>query len=219
MGVPTQDEIVARVYERVSKDFLGIETEDLVWWLDFDHARQFINADVTREEWERGKTLTRENIVAKMLDYMPFAWGANGFRDISLWRSIVHFVTWTWLAGDRDLSAYCEDKNNHENRGKKILIRICEHYGWDASQWDASDAESPLAPSREDSRRVEQLSVKALIRARIALELYGSHRECASRKDWKEPCDCGLSVEIDRITEAISTIDGGIPKKEGHGHD
>jgi hypothetical protein len=72
-----------------------------------------------------------------MLEYMPFAWDkANDMRGLSAGRSVQHFVGWTWLAGDDELSAWCDDNSNYQHYGKEILVRICEHYGWDWRQWD-----------------------------------------------------------------------------------
>ena len=42
-----------------------------------------------------------------------------------------HYMAWVWLAGD-DLG----DLTDYQYYGKDNLVKICDHYGWDSSQWD-----------------------------------------------------------------------------------
>ena len=136
--LPTQDEIVAQICKVSADDIFGFETGDLLEWLDFDHAKEFLKPDANEAKWnENFKVLTLESIMSMMLGYMDFAWSkANGFRGLSAGRSISHYTAWTWLAGETELSAYCDNDDNYQHYGKEILVKICEHYGWDYKQWD-----------------------------------------------------------------------------------
>ncbi len=127
----TPEEIVARIIEVQPNDWLGTQQVDLVGMLPFEHAKQFLKPEIKPEGWKPNE-YTRESIVATMLDYMPFAWDkANNCRGISAGRSMEHYSSWVWLAGD-DLG----DLTEYEHYGKENLIKICELYGWDHTQWD-----------------------------------------------------------------------------------
>lgn len=130
MDRPTQDEIVARLRERMATDIFGFETREYLTALDFAHAREFLKPEATAEKWGEVKAPSLDS----MREYMKFAWEkANGCRGISANRSIAHYVAWTWIIGDREFSAAIERMFDKEYRwyGKAILRHICEHYEWD----------------------------------------------------------------------------------------
>lgn len=126
-------EIVERVRHVVApRDFMGFEASDLVLRLPYDAAKEFLADDVKPEDWAKPLSRDRESVLADMLGYMPFAWDkANNFKGLSAMRSMSHYSAWIWLIGD-DLG----DLLNYEFYGKDNLLRICQHYGWDASKWD-----------------------------------------------------------------------------------
>jgi len=131
---PTQQEIVDRFNARKDGDMFGFEVSEYVPFLDFEHARPFLKAVVTAEEWEKcRKPATRGAVVAVMLDYMPFAWEkANDQRGLSAGRSIAHYVAWLWLAGERDLAWEIEEYTDY---GRPQLRKICARFGWDAERF------------------------------------------------------------------------------------
>lgn len=127
----TNEEIVARIEKLSPRDMFGFDTQDLVLALDYEHAKPYLRDDVKPGDWNP-QPRDRDAVVAQMLAYMPFAWGkANDCRGLSAGRSIAHYMSWIWLAGD-DLG----DLTNYQFYGKDELRRICAHYGWDADQWD-----------------------------------------------------------------------------------
>lgn len=128
------EEIKAKMNEIKDWDFLGFAFSDLAGCLSFDDLLPFLKPDhgLVADEWEPNPR-DRESLIKTMKEYMPFAWDkANNKRGISSYRSLAHFTVWTWLAGD-DLGDLFDDG---EAYGKESLIRICEHYGWDYTQWD-----------------------------------------------------------------------------------
>jgi len=133
----TAKEILERLSIIKLRDWLGTKRMDLILALPFSEAGDFIKPGVTEQAWnEAGHVdyLTDETIKAMMLDYMPYAWEkANTFRGLSAARTLDHFTTWVWLLGDDEALGSFEDYNHY---GKDILVRICEYYGWDHSQWD-----------------------------------------------------------------------------------
>jgi len=127
----TDDEIISRINVVADRDFFGFEVSDLVVRLEYEKAKQFITPDVTQKDWE---VVSREpaDVISMMRDYMPFAWEkANDGRGLSAGRSLSHYSAWIWLAGD-DLGDLLE----YEFYGKDKLVLICNHYGWDSSEWD-----------------------------------------------------------------------------------
>jgi hypothetical protein len=134
MRTRTDKEIIDRIKAIEEKDFLGFERTDLLCRLSFNAAKEFRKPNITESEWGEISPRDRESILAEMLDYMPFAWEkANNKRGISAGRSMSHYSAWTWLIGDND---FFGDLQDYEFYGKDNLIRICEKYGWDHSQWD-----------------------------------------------------------------------------------
>ena len=127
----TDQEIIDRINARKEADFFGFELTDLLIRLPFELAKPFLNPDVKGEDW-KVQPRDRDSVLKEMLEYMPFAWGkANNCRGLSAVRSMCHYMAWIWLAGD-DLG----DLTDYQYYGKDNLVKICDHYGWDSSQWD-----------------------------------------------------------------------------------
>jgi hypothetical protein len=130
----TQDEIVARIKARKLKDIFGFETDMYLPFLDYAHAKEFLEVGATKRKWNVIQNKA-SSPAGEVKDYMPFAWGkANDCRGISACRSIEHFIAWLWLDGKDWLE---EDYDKHyKHYGKPQLVRICEEYGID---WKALD--------------------------------------------------------------------------------
>jgi hypothetical protein len=127
----TDQEIIDRINARKEADFFGFELTDLLIRLLFELAKPFLNPDVKDEDW-KVQPRDRDSVLKEMLEYMPFAWDkANNCRGLSAGRSMCHYMAWVWLAGD-DLG----DLTDYQYYGKDNLVKICDHYGWDSSQWD-----------------------------------------------------------------------------------
>ncbi len=130
----TQDQIVARIRAVKERDWMGTEIQDLVIYLDYAHAKEFLRPEVTKTLWKGPLLFNREALLKEMEDYMPFAWDkANNQRGLSAGRSMSHYAAWVWLLGDEDKFG---DLTEYEFYGKDNLVKICEAYGWDHKQWD-----------------------------------------------------------------------------------
>lgn len=138
--VPTLEEIEKRYDERREEDMLGFEVNEYIPYMSFDKLRTIAKEDASDDDVRKiMSTLTRDRMLDVMEDYMEFAWDkANNMRGISANRSIEHYVAWTWLAGDSDLSSEIDDMawHGYHYYGKPILERICEFYGWEWKDWD-----------------------------------------------------------------------------------
>jgi len=134
----TQQEIVEKINSVKNRDFLCAMASDLIGYLDYEHAKEYLKPEVTAEEWNYTPPATeeefRKQVLKGMEEYMPFAWDkANDCRGISAGRSMQHYMMWVWLLGDESVFG---DLEQYEYYGKDNLVRICEHYGWDHKQWD-----------------------------------------------------------------------------------
>ena len=131
----TIDEISSKIkeLENGDEDFFGSKRSDLIGYLPFEQATPYLKEGVDSDQWTpRG--LSRDEIVAEMLDYMEFAWGkANNCRGLSANRSVNHYEIWLWLLED-ELGEKLESL--YQYYGKPCLRAICEKYGWDWGKWD-----------------------------------------------------------------------------------
>ena len=131
----TQEEIVEKT-KSIKDDFWGWQTMDLLSYLDFEHAKEFLKDGVTKEEFSEPLEMSKEAILQCMEDYMEFAWEkANNCRGISAARSMDHYSIWVWLLGDEYVDKF-GDLTDYEYYGKDNLVKICEEFGWDHSKWD-----------------------------------------------------------------------------------
>ncbi len=146
----TDEQIVNQIKAYADDDFFGVKLGDLIFFLPFEHAKQFIRdpkaAEETDYEADRQKLRAagelpadREQALAWIKGYMEFAWGkANNCRGLSANRSIDHLIARLWLIGEDDLSAKVTKsfEEDYDYYGKRILRGICEHFGWDWKAWD-----------------------------------------------------------------------------------
>ena len=133
----TTREIFMRMGAVEDVDWIGTQRGDLLNYLRFEDAREFLKDTATEEKWaELGFPRPRdeESIKAEILEYMPFAWGkANNCRGLSAGRSLDHMSVWLWMLG-RDEAA--KQVLKYDRYGKGRLRTICEEFGWDWKQWD-----------------------------------------------------------------------------------
>lgn len=127
--LPTPEQIVARLEYRKQDDPFAFEVVDYLSWLDYAHAKPYLKDTVTESKWEQDRQpLTRENVLQRMEEYMPFAWDkARNKRGLSASRSVQHYIAWTWLIGDQDFSEQI-DKMPFNPYGEPALRAICERY-------------------------------------------------------------------------------------------
>ena len=145
MTTKTQQQIVNRINAIRSDDYFGWHTNDLVLHLKYEHAKQFLDDDVTAVQW--ADLMEKRSPKELIADYMEFAWDkANNCRGISAGRSLEHMKAWVWLDGQDDLLNIIEADYDHY--GKPHLVAICEHYGYDwklhdNNEWVNNEDETP----------------------------------------------------------------------------
>lgn len=96
----TQDEIIERIQNiqrgESGADYLGFRREVLVDALDFEHARPWLTADTTAEQW--GTTPTYDAVHQKAVEYYQFALQKiKNHRGISANRSVDKLTEFAWL--------------------------------------------------------------------------------------------------------------------------
>jgi hypothetical protein len=133
---PSQDEIVLRARSRQRFDMFGFEYLEYLDALDYESATEFLTDEAradksVKEDWKPNLT-SRESVLERMKDYLPFAFEkARNQRGLSAMRSLKHFTAWTWLAGDRGLSEAIATYPG-DDYGLAMLGQIATHYGWAA---------------------------------------------------------------------------------------
>lgn len=109
----------------------GSPTNSLMIQLSSGHPLCIFVPEFIKDEYQHDVLeITEENIIAKMKDYIEFAFGkAYGCRGISSSRSIWKFTEWLWALED-DLLEFAEDDDNYEMYGIPILRKISEKFGF-----------------------------------------------------------------------------------------
>ena len=136
----TQEEIVERCRAK-SAEFLSFEPEVLLDYLDYAHAKEFLEPEVTEEQWagldhgaggnapSHKRILVESDIPEQMAGYMSFAWGkVEDHRGISAGRSIEKLKALAWLLGDDETVTFAEDSSNYPQYGAPILKCLCQRY-------------------------------------------------------------------------------------------
>ncbi len=146
-------EIIAKI-ESHKNDFFGFIASDLIAYLSFSDAKPFLKDEAKEAEW-KPESVERDDVLAKMLGYMPFAWGkANDCRGLSAGRSIEHMRAWLWMIGEDRMSDLIEDYSHY---GKPQLRAICNRFGWDWRQWDDGSWVTSESSSSEKPDDVPEL--------------------------------------------------------------
>ena len=121
----THEEIASFAKAFGGKDPFRVAIDVLVTRLPLEYARPWLKPEVTIADWPSPPLAsTREQVLAEMRDYMPFAIEKiRNERGISMMRSGLKFHAWLWLIGDDELSdAVADDYREHTMR------RIAEKY-------------------------------------------------------------------------------------------
>lgn len=125
----TQEEIVERIHEVKTSDWMGTQVDDLLDFLTFESAKEFLKPEATKDKWEILE-LTKDFVLDAMRKYMDFAWEkCLGHRGISASRSLDHFRAWIWLLGDDQVLKDMEE-TEYAQYGAPQLRMLCEHYGF-----------------------------------------------------------------------------------------
>lgn len=128
----TQDEILEKLkhLDEHGSIIHAMTRGDLIECLDYEHAKEFLKDGITKEDWDKDRVTTDEQVIAEIIRYMPFAIGkAENERGISSSRSIGHYCNWLWLIEDHELLAFAQDDSNYPMYGMPILKKIQEKYG------------------------------------------------------------------------------------------
>lgn len=129
---PTQREIADFISD--NSDIFNVTAEDLVEFLDYEHAIPFISdkfkAKLARGElkWEQ-KSIERSEVIEGMRSYMSFALGkAADHRGLSASRNIIHYRAWLFALGDQEALSYLKDDDNYAPYGVPMLKYVCDRY-------------------------------------------------------------------------------------------
>ena len=132
------EKIKGKINAGFANDVFGIAFNDLIEALPFADAKEylkdeFLMKDSAEAEWESSRIKTDDDVKARMLAYLPFAWEkAEDQRGLSADRSIRHFAAWAWLI-DNEFYEKIEDmyNNSYFPYGEPILAYISEKLGFE----------------------------------------------------------------------------------------
>lgn len=134
----TDDEIIEMYKAKSIDDLFGCWIK-VLHYVPIEARSRVVTVETVHDLGDTVGDYTRKTILNKILEYMPFAWEkANSCRGLSAARSIDHMAAWVFLLGEseQELFEFIEDPDNYYHYGKPILERICQHFGWDYSEWD-----------------------------------------------------------------------------------
>lgn len=150
MTIRTPEDILARIEEIKSDDFLGFRREVLIMALPFDVAveNNLVKDGVTEEKWNEYATVGEEGQTKDALHYLEFAFGkAEDHRGISAERSTIKMSEYAWLLCRDDVVTAMDVE--YAQYGVPILVQFAEHF---------SD-ESREVWARVKNERLERMAV------------------------------------------------------------
>jgi hypothetical protein len=127
MPARTQQEITARLRQvrDADTDFFGFQEDVLLPALDFDHAREFLDPSVQREDWRQ-----QGDHESNARAYLVFAIGKIiDHRGNSAWRSTVKLAELAWLLVRDDVVA-AMDTAGFPIYGAPKLKAFADGLGW-----------------------------------------------------------------------------------------
>lgn len=133
----TYKEIVVKGRELLV-EFIGSFTiDDLVGYLPYKYAKEFIKKETTSDEWEMYKREYKiKNVIQDMADYMKIAWETVVEGNASPVATMMeHYQNWFWLIGDDVMTAMCKEYD-FNSCGRSTLIKICKFLGIDHTEFD-----------------------------------------------------------------------------------
>jgi hypothetical protein len=134
----TNEEIAVFLRQRVEEPILfDFCSSDLMAYLSYPYAKEFIKPDVTEEQWNAALPTTalprdEAGLRAAIREYLPFAFDkCDNERGLSAIRSIQHFEAWVWLLGDEEAIAFLANSDNYEPYGRPMLQYLDNRYSAD----------------------------------------------------------------------------------------
>ncbi|GIG86951.1 hypothetical protein [Plantactinospora endophytica] len=132
MAARTPDEIAARVraVRDAGTDLLGFREEVLTEALDFDHAREFLNPDITATQWDQHRWSQQLDADTYARWYLKFAIGKIiGHRGNSAERSVDKLTELAWLLGRDDVMSAI-DNADYPKYGAPKVEAFADGLGW-----------------------------------------------------------------------------------------
>ena len=123
----TQQEILTKFREHSGP--LDFTRDVLFEHLDYDHAREFLKPECTREKYESYAAQQPPLEEARL--YMDeYGWPkCLGERGISAVRTVQKMQAWFWLVGNDEMVAAIRGES-YDDYGWSILHMICTQMSW-----------------------------------------------------------------------------------------
>lgn len=145
-------EIIDRIESH--NDIFNFSIEVLCAYLSFDEAQPLIDPGKgNRAEWERDvehADKSREATLARMRDYMEFAWTkAQDHRGLSAIRSLIKIGCYVWLLGDDEAASQLESERTGLY-GAAHLRYVCHRYNLPIPDDEGIQRMAEGRPCRDD---------------------------------------------------------------------
>jgi hypothetical protein len=127
----TQEEILTWARREIDRptDLFGTKANDLLELLDYEHAKEFLKPETTKEQWEESWISDDAGILDQAGKYIPFALEkAGNHRGLSADRSTQHLAVWVWALGtDEQYAAYVD--TDYAQYGVPKIFKAAEILG------------------------------------------------------------------------------------------
>lgn len=116
-----------------SASVFDFDTNDLLQFVPWSEAQDYLKCTVTNEEWEiYFRPLNKGNVIGCMEDYMKIAWEiCLNTSGLSSCRTLAHYKAWLWIIEDQETIDFLDNADNYPCFGAPILKYICGKYNWD----------------------------------------------------------------------------------------
>jgi hypothetical protein len=151
IGFERENDEIVRYYNGIAEhDRFGVWGTELLLRLPLRMAIPYMTTDHgwNEDTWARQMfKKDHESVYNEIEDYFQFAWEiAIEHREMASLRSIHHFLAWSWLLNDSELSKFLSDPRNYPNFGCPMILGV-------AQQYDLMD----LLPTRKEHYEVFML--------------------------------------------------------------
>jgi hypothetical protein len=135
----TQEQLLERLHileSKTERDFFGVRRAKLISYLEYKHAKPYLEAKVKEEDWKPVPCF-RTLVLREMYEYMEFAW-EKCIQKLKMQsnRNMDHFEEWLWIIGDT--TEVWDTKVlpiKYTAYGRDRLIAICQHYRFEHSEY------------------------------------------------------------------------------------
>lgn len=125
--------ITARLQALKGRDTFGFQSSDLLAYLPWECARQFLRTGAIEADWRAAYPVFKPPLTA-VKENLPWAWQhANKSLGMSSYRTMEHLQAWFWLAGyTEEFVEECFGEYAYYGKPQLVLASKLVEYNWRA---------------------------------------------------------------------------------------